>query len=431
MTLSAFVPYRRTTTHSTIMHSLPSPPLSNQQKPTLIMDRVRSFDTRSTNRDVAELRPFLYNQDKSESCLLPPIHAMIMNAPYPSPSPPTIADHYFSCHPSNISSPSSSEDEDEDLQHHHRQQQQQQKDVRRKGSIASLLNSDPELKRLDSDRFDFLDTLPSLKRGRPKHDEMIDHRQKKQCIVQQEDPDCLQTYQSGLMMKSTISPRTTKGLRHFSKQVCDKVAEKGVTTYNEVADELALDIQNSTERNQNASYDQKNIRRRVYDALNVLMAMNIITKDKKIIKWLGIPECYQHNVNTDKEQTKKSLLEQIELEQIRQEKSTESLQRLRESINSKIQKRLNIRNLILRNQNEQKNHTLSTRKESEKIVLPFFLIACPSKDSNVSINLSLDKRSASLSFQQDVSQVNRGNSVYEDTDVLNHLRSNSSALCSS
>lgn len=28
--------------------------------------------------------------------------------------------------------------------------------------------------------------------------------------------------------------RQNKGLRHFSKQVCDKVELKGVTTYNEV-----------------------------------------------------------------------------------------------------------------------------------------------------------------------------------------------------
>jgi transcription factor Dp-1/transcription factor Dp-2 len=35
--------------------------------------------------------------------------------------------------------------------------------------------------------------------------------------------------------------------------------------------------------------DQKNIRRRVYDALNVLMALGIIQKDKKDIKWLGYP----------------------------------------------------------------------------------------------------------------------------------------------
>ena len=35
--------------------------------------------------------------------------------------------------------------------------------------------------------------------------------------------------------------------------------------------------------------DHKNIRRRVYDALNVLMAMNIISKEKKDIKWIGLP----------------------------------------------------------------------------------------------------------------------------------------------
>lgn len=37
-------------------------------------------------------------------------------------------------------------------------------------------------------------------------------------------------------------------------------------------------------------YDEKNIRRRVYDALNVLMAMDIISKDKKEIQWKGLPQ---------------------------------------------------------------------------------------------------------------------------------------------
>ena len=36
-------------------------------------------------------------------------------------------------------------------------------------------------------------------------------------------------------------------------------------------------------------YDEKNIRRRVYDALNVLMAMDIISKEKKEIQWKGLP----------------------------------------------------------------------------------------------------------------------------------------------
>ena len=36
-------------------------------------------------------------------------------------------------------------------------------------------------------------------------------------------------------------------------------------------------------------FDEKNIRRRVYDAFNVLMASNVIAKDKKEIRWIGFP----------------------------------------------------------------------------------------------------------------------------------------------
>lgn len=57
-------------------------------------------------------------------------------------------------------------------------------------------------------------------------------------------------------------------------------------------------------------YDQKNIRRRVYDALNVLMAMNIISKEKKEIRWLGLPtNSVQECRNLIKE--KKQLSERI------------------------------------------------------------------------------------------------------------------------
>lgn len=83
-----------------------------------------------------------------------------------------------------------------------------------------------------------------------------------------------------------------RGLRHFSMKVCEKVESKGRTTYNEVADELVAEFTNgenmlvSPDQQQ---YDEKNIRRRVYDALNVLMAMDIISKEKKEIQWKGLP----------------------------------------------------------------------------------------------------------------------------------------------
>ncbi|CAF1262895.1 unnamed protein product [Adineta ricciae] len=88
--------------------------------------------------------------------------------------------------------------------------------------------------------------------------------------------------------------RLSKGLRYFSKKVCNKVQAKKVTSYNEVATELVAEYTFEEKRNfqlpeNELAYEQKNIRRRVYDAINVLLAMNIIVKDKKDIRWVGFP----------------------------------------------------------------------------------------------------------------------------------------------
>lgn len=68
--------------------------------------------------------------------------------------------------------------------------------------------------------------------------------------------------------------------------MCRKVEEKGSTSYNEVADELVRELAMEREyiTGKETQYDDKNIRRRVYDALNVLMAIDIISKDRKEIK---------------------------------------------------------------------------------------------------------------------------------------------------
>ena len=42
----------------------------------------------------------------------------------------------------------------------------------------------------------------------------------------------------GNKSRSTTAP--SRGLRHFSMKVCEKVEEKGTTTYNEVADEVSM-----------------------------------------------------------------------------------------------------------------------------------------------------------------------------------------------
>eukprot|EP01134_Creolimax_fragrantissima_P005911 CFRG5911T1 len=99
--------------------------------------------------------------------------------------------------------------------------------------------------------------------------------------------------------------RINKGLRHFSGKVCEKVRVKGETTYNEVADELVgeLTAENiGQDVKKGGIYDHKNIRRRVYDALNVLRALGIIDKKRKTISWVGLP--------TDSKVTVKNLMEE-------------------------------------------------------------------------------------------------------------------------
>ena len=102
-----------------------------------------------------------------------------------------------------------------------------------------------------------------------------------------------------------------------------------VTTYNEVADELVQEYCSysnetvSTLKEYKAStldywsYDQKNVRRRVYDALNVFRAMNIISKEKKEIRWFGLP-C-----------NKKQECQELELEK---QKKTETVRLKREQL---------------------------------------------------------------------------------------------------
>jgi hypothetical protein len=258
--------------------------------PTLTVDRAPSSytvcnsgdrsglhsDTRYTSnnnrrRDVAELRPFLFNPVSDNSKYqLPPIQNVMMTTPTASPSP--LFDSYCSVpSPSPISSIASSptpideEDVVDDEKH------QQIINIRRKGSIASILNSDPELRQLDEEeskcnyQSHFIDNYSpfhhqtSLKRGRPRQQDHIETVYQQYPIIKKQrllnnarnnnisqDFDCVQQQacQSSSLATSNNnylpasitneSPRAAKGLRHFSKQVCDKVAEKGVTTYNEV-----------------------------------------------------------------------------------------------------------------------------------------------------------------------------------------------------
>ncbi len=95
--------------------------------------------------------------------------------------------------------------------------------------------------------------------------------------------------------------RDQTSLRYISKRVSKKVERKQTTNYNEVANELVgeaselLDKEAVNMTSKERKNHEKNIRRRVYDALNVLLATDIITRTKdkdnkeKTIHWKGFP----------------------------------------------------------------------------------------------------------------------------------------------
>lgn len=167
--------------------------------------------------------------------------------------------------------------------------------------------------------------------------------------------------------------RTDKGLRSFSLKVCQKVEERGVTTYAEVADELVREFQCED----NCAFDEKNIRRRVYDALNVLMAIDIITKDKKRIRWKGFPQ------NTGKER----LALQRRVDERRHELEEKS-----RILEAKAVQMIQISNLIERNGKLSED----SRAKQRRVNIPFVVVKA-SKDNLVECEIVSAATSIALS----------------------------------
>lgn len=175
--------------------------------------------------------------------------------------------------------------------------------------------------------------------------------------------------------RSRKTEKVGKGLRHFSMKVCEKVREKGTTSYNEVADELVNEFTNSPLNSSlvDQQYDQKNIRRRVYDALNVLMAMNIISKEKKEIRWIGLPT--------------NSLQECIQLQKEKQKK-IESIRKKTKDLQCLIMNQISFKNLAQRNMENEK--ILGPPAPNSYIQLPFIVVNT-NKKTVIDCSISNDK----------------------------------------
>ncbi|XP_064159029.1 transcription factor Dp-2 isoform X8 [Anguilla rostrata] len=189
-----------------------------------------------------------------------------------------------------------------------------------------------------------------------------------------------------------------KGLRHFSMKVCEKVQQKGTTSYNEVADELVAEFANSSSlMAADSVYDQKNIRRRVYDALNVLMAMNIISKERKEIRWIGLP------TNSAQECQNLELEKQKRMERIRQKRA--QLQEL-------ILQQIAFKSLVQRNQASEAS-SQAPPPPGSVIQLPFIILNT-SVRTVIDCSISNDKCEYLFNFDNTFE-------IHDDIEILKRM----------
>lgn len=142
----------------------------------------------------------------------------------------------------------------------------------------------------------------------------------------------------------------------MSIKICEKVKRCGRTTCSEVAEELLQVIRKEhVEAGDSKVCDEKNIRRRLYDALNVLEAVNVVTKDSKDITWKGMPTDHQHEYRRLKAER-----------DVRKKRMKDKEEALREQLMQQV----SYSNLVRYNERRDQAHHV---RLGDKIPLPFVI----------------------------------------------------------
>lgn len=111
----------------------------------------------------------------------------------------------------------------------------------------------------------------------------------------------------------------------------------------------------------------------MYDALNVLMAMNIISKEKKEIRWIGLPT--------------NSLQECVQLQKEKQKK-IESIKEKTKQLQDLIMNQISFKNLTQRNKENERKH--GPPLPNSFIQLPFIVVNT-NKKTVIDCSISNDK----------------------------------------
>ncbi|CAG9312264.1 Dp_1 [Blepharisma stoltei] len=201
-----------------------------------------------------------------------------------------------------------------------------------------------------------------------------------------------------LICSEQSTPRLNKGLRMLSVRVKDIISRNGFGSYKEVADELMNEL--GGREGFNIKRDEKNILRRVYDALNVLIASGILTKEGKRYYWKGL----NRNIISDENINIKDCVD----------KTKKKVQAKKEALKELSNRYYSIKALINRNKKMLKSGNI--------IPFPFIIVGIEKeKLRNIQIESNNDNTEVILRSQK---QYN----YFGDSDILIKLKFQELAL---
>lgn len=188
------------------------------------------------------------------------------------------------------------------------------------------------------------------------------------------------------------------GLKEISNYVNEIIQKAAQTSYKEISDEIIEIIQAKNYR------EEKNIRRRIYDSLNVMKSLKIFYIDKTTKKIVLYNNINNYNTSLDfidnkRQKEYKEQISQITQEMVVKRYRFDMLTRQYHCLNSLIKRNTQYDNFI---------------DNKQKIYFPFFIIEFPDKEGNegkVSVNLNKNKTQAYLAF-------NSVNTLYGDVDAV-------------
>jgi hypothetical protein len=209
---------------------------------------------------------------------------------------------------------------------------------------------------------------------------------------------------SGQKVKSHLqsSRNTAFGLKEISKRVMDIIKQSGTTTYKAISDQIVNEI------NEKSSKDEKNIRRRIYDSLNVMKSMKLFRRDKnsKNILWNYDQELDPLNENENKNDfNEKNKIDSGDIAKLKKE-----IKEKRNKLDLLKMELIGLKNVLERNAREN-----NKVPEDQKLYFPFIVIEFPAnKDPKINVALNDNKTKAHFGFDEVIS-------MYGDLDAVSKI----------